>query len=380
MLDLPEDATSCEALLAATEDPSLDVARKALARLARLGGEQEAESLRARLLEVDLGLVPDFAATLRALGDGDAAAVARRGLADPSPTVRIAAALALRELRDPDSAPALRRAARDPVAGVRRFALEALGNLGRGAENGTTCVHALKDPDPEVRAAAVRMLGKIAAHPDARLRSASDDPAPSVRRELARLSSRLGDALVRSLVVEDPDADVRAAALWRLVDAPRASLFGACLAGADDPEWRVRWAAVRALGAVRDERGKKRLLSSLLDRHEKVRAAAARALGEIFGPRLADALASELSTPDPALRRALVYRLAEIGTEDAIASILEREIDESPEVREALAHALAETDASSAIPALERLAGDTDMDVRAAAQTALHRLQTDHAR
>ena len=373
--DLPQEPVSCVALLEAASDPSLDVARAALARLSKLGGEREAAALRARLLSVDLGVVPAYATTLRVLADLEAAGVARRGLTDPSPTVRIAAALALRELRDPASRRGLLLAVGDPISGVRRFALDAVAQLGPDLETEDVCGAALHDPDAEVRAAAVRALAHVASDAEGRLADVRDDPAPRVRHELARLSPRLGDALVRSIVLGDSDPDVRAEAVWRLVATPRPSLLDTERAAADDPDWHVRWAACRALGATRDERARDRLVSSLVDPHETVRAAAARALAEIFGERLVAILAGELGRPEPAVRRALVYRLAELGGAAAVASIAALAGDASPEVREAVVHGLAQTHTVGSVPVLERLTQDENRDVRAVAGAALDRMR-----
>jgi HEAT repeat protein len=381
VLELPDDPASCTALLEAAADPSLNVARAALHRLAQLGAADEARELRRRLLSVDLGIVPAYAAVLRALGDREAAAVARRGLRDRSLPVRLAAAIAQRELADPASASALRLASTDSVAGVRRVALEALGRLGRSSESEAACVAALSDPDTEVRAAAVRALAGTAKDLDARLEPVLCDRAPRVRREVARLSGRLSDRHV-GVVIRDAAADVRAEALWALVRRPRRTLVDAIAAAASDPEWHVRRAACRALGAARDERASPRLLRSLLDSHPTVRAAAARALSEIFGERLVDLLAEAVGDAgDAALRKAIVYRLADAGGKVATMRIAELGGDESLDVRAAVAHALAEISANEAVAVtvLHRLARDESADVRAAAETALHRLRESDA-
>jgi HEAT repeat protein len=377
---LPDEAASCAALLKAARDPSLDVARAALRRLAKLGGANEATELRKRLLSVDLGLVAVQAATLRALGDARATYVARAGLTDDSSTTRIAAALALAELGDPTSAPALTLATRDPIAGVRRFAIEALGNFGRSAESEAACRAALADSDVQVRAAAVRTLARIAPEFEPVLRPIATDDASEVRRELASLSGQLSTDLVRRLVVEDHDADVRAHALWGLVRQPQPGLLGVLLAATDDPAWRVRRAACRALGASGDKRARKRLTRMLLDPHEAVRAAATRALSELFGQRLVEELSTELDDRDPRLRRAIVYALGSVGSEDAATRIAGLATDDSSEVRVAVANMLAEFGDTGSASVMRYLAGDEDPHVRAAAATALHRLHTTHAR
>ncbi|MEX0674750.1 MAG: HEAT repeat domain-containing protein, partial [Gaiellaceae bacterium] len=201
---LPADRSACPALLAAAGDPSPDVARAALERLARLGGAEEAARLRAGLIDADLGLVPDVARTLRALGDERAAAVALAALREPRLSKRLAAATALRELVDPRARDALLGALRDPIAGVRRLAAGGLARLGEDELTERALARLLDDTDAWVRAAAVEALAAVAADPDLRLEPALADPEPSVRRVLARLAGRLGRGLVTPLHADTP--------------------------------------------------------------------------------------------------------------------------------------------------------------------------------
>jgi HEAT repeat protein len=319
--ELPEDVASCADLLGAAADPSLHVARAALRRLTRLGGEREAAVLRERLLSVDLGLVPAYARALRALGDGGAAAVARRGLEDASPRVRIASALALRELADPRSAPALRAPGSDPVAGVRRSSVRALGRVEADAETETVCATTLRDRDGDVGAATVRALAEISAELDAGLGPALDDPVREVRREVAPLAARLDPRLIRRLA-QDEDADVRSETLWALADSPREGLRDVFSAALEDGAWKVRRAAGRAPGALGDTAAVEDLPRALADSHATVRAAAARALQEILGERLAEELCAQLARADAAVRTAPVCRLAEHGGDHMAAGVM----------------------------------------------------------
>jgi hypothetical protein len=79
---LPSDDASCAPLLEAVADVSLDVARAALRRLTPLAGQAEIDALRSQMLELDIGIVGDLAATLRQLGDAEASRVAVAALQD----------------------------------------------------------------------------------------------------------------------------------------------------------------------------------------------------------------------------------------------------------------------------------------------------------
>jgi hypothetical protein len=209
VLALPEGQESCPALLAAVGDPSLDVARAALQRLVRVGCAREAEALRERLFTVDIGLVPDCARTLRALGDRESAAVASARLSDPLPATRKTAALALRELAEPSARGALCVALADTNASVRASVVDALARLPADDATLTAVAELLHDADPVVRAAAVDALARLATTPDSCLAGIVADPSSVVRRHLARAAGRLGSPLVAALA-GDPDADVRA--------------------------------------------------------------------------------------------------------------------------------------------------------------------------
>ena len=59
---------SPQELIVSLDDPSPEVVRAAIVRLAELEGPRAADPLRARLLDVDLSMVADFATALRRIG------------------------------------------------------------------------------------------------------------------------------------------------------------------------------------------------------------------------------------------------------------------------------------------------------------------------
>jgi HEAT repeat protein len=294
---LPDDRTSVPSLLRATGDPSIDVARAALGRLASLGGPAEAAVLRERLLRVDVALVADHARALRALGDAASSDLCREGLRAADVGVRLSAAIALRELADARGGDALREAVRDPVAGVRRAALEALAGLGPDERNAGAAQALLCDPAADVRRAALRTVVAIAVEPGPRIRPCAADPASAVRVELARHVGSLEPDTVTRLV-SDPDWDVREAIAWALVSSPRPDTVPGLIELLADPDRRVRRAACRAAGAAGAEAAVDRLLAALGDESILVRDESLAALRAILGPGLSRRLAAALATPD----------------------------------------------------------------------------------
>lgn len=370
VLALPDAWDSCPRLLEAAADPSPDVARAALRRLLKLGSSEEASILRARLLTVDLGLVPDYARTLRGLGDPEAALIARDALGSGSSSMRIAAALALRELRDRRALDQLLDALADPIAGVRRFALEALGALGRDRTIAKASAPLLADRDPDVRAAAVDTILATTADAEQLLARVVGDRTPRVRRRLAKASPQLSAPTVSALL-DDVDVDVRLDVLWALVERPRDDLLHAVVGATRDRAWQVRRAACRALGGARREEGRETLVAALADSHPTVRAAALGALQEIFAERIVDVLADELSSEHADRRRIAVYALGSCGGEAGGVAVADCVADPDPSVRAAVAHVLAEGTADGVDVLLERLSSDRDATVRNAARSAL---------
>lgn len=372
VLALPEDSSSCPALLEAARDPSLDVARQALRRLERVGSEVEAAALRGRLFEIDIGIVPGYAATLNRLQDAASVDAALRALGDADMAVRSAACLVLREFAPPRARGPLIAALSDPMASVRRLALEALARLGADGDTASACLALLHDQDAAVRRAAVAALAAIAPDAAERLAGVTADTDPTVRRALASAVSALDDHTAAVLLC-DVEPEVRAETLAQLEQAPRPSLLPLVRATVDDPAWRVRRAAVRAIRAARDEVAAALLVPRLIDESSLVRAESRRTLAELFDRRLPDVVAAELAGGAAPLRRTLVYLLGECCAGDALEAIAERARDSDPEVRIAVARTLATVPGEQARHVVDGLLADDDPAVRHAAALARER-------
>src|SRR5579864_2836430 len=216
ILALPENTSSRDPLLAAVGDVSLDVVRAALRRLRRLAGPVEIAELRRRMLEVDIGVVGDVAATLRELSDVSAAAVAAAALSDRSTYTRHKAVVALREFRDPSARPALLRALNDSETPVRRGALDALRNLPVDAPTVAACRARLGDVDSSVRCAAVRAVACLDADAATAVQKLVRDPEVRVRAQLGAVAGALALETLRALL-GDVESSVRASTLKGLV-------------------------------------------------------------------------------------------------------------------------------------------------------------------
>jgi HEAT repeat protein len=366
---LRDGPESLAELLAAAEDPSPEIVREALRRLARSGDPDVAARLRALLLEADPGLTGDFAAALAVLGDDEAAALAARALVEGRPHRRIAAATALEVLAASREIPALLSALRDPLAAVRSRCLQTLVRIGADID-APACAQLLADTDASVRTAAVEAVAALAPEAAANLEKLVDDNSPAVRRALARrlslLSETTGERLLR-----DHHRLVREAAIGAAGREHAAILIDHLHR---DAVAEVRMAAARRLAEMRVEAGCAALIVSLADRSPIVRVAALGALRQAVGREATvDRLLDALEDGAPELRRAIVYSLARLEATEAEWAFSALTRDPDRDVRIAVAHCGARLFGPD-WGALDALLADPDPAVANAATVALGEL------
>jgi putative membrane-bound dehydrogenase-like protein len=152
----------------------------------------------------------------------------------------------------------------------------------------------LDDPDPAVRAAAVRLLGEAGGIADDTLASLLNDPAPAVRLEAVRaLALRAGGG-------RPPAAVEEAVAALAASDDP--FLFEGAVAA------MARWGAEPILEEARGAGARVRLATLL-------------ALRRGGGPRAAESLDALLADPDPDVRRAAIQWAGEDRRKDLGAQV-----------------------------------------------------------
>jgi HEAT repeat protein len=156
---------------------------------------------------------------------------------------------------------------------------------------------AVKDPDPDVRSAALAALPEIAGDPDiaAAIKEALSDKNPDVVRAAA-------------VAVE------RRPALGADAQAALSQAVGPLTLLLTDPKPDVRIAAIRALGKLKDPAATSSLQSVLTDKDPKIVEEAVRALSELDAPDAVkasfDALALGKETLPDDLRHEMLTRLA----------------------------------------------------------------------
>jgi HEAT repeat protein len=240
----------------------------------------------------------------------------------------------------------------------------------------------LKAKDPNERAAAANEMGRrgyrfrreIAELLRPLLRS---DPEPVVRAAAGRALGRLG---VREAVPDlvaalgDASADVRvvaAAALWRLPDP---SATAPLLEHVKDADKAVReWSAL-ALGVIGDKRAVPEMVRLLGDPERSVRLAAVRSLGRIGDPEGLEPVTKYLRTGkrDTEERDEGIAAIVSIKGDrgPALLSLLEAAEDAEQQVRVIVA--LGKVGTTQVLPALRKKAtGGSAGEVRDAANRAI---------
>lgn len=212
---------------------------------------------------------------------------------------------------------------------------------------------ALRDPDLEVRRAAIRSLSRYK----------DQGTAPAFREAL-----------------RDPDAEIRAAAIEGLVELRDRGAADAIIGALRDESPEVRRHAAEALSEIRTPASRDALLAALRDSDAEVRARAASSLGEHKDPAAAAGLSAALKDSNGDVRAHAIDALAEMELASAPPGVLEALNDPSAEVRHRAAHALGHYQDPRAVPSLRALLDDPNADVREAAVEALGEIRTDAAR
>jgi cyclophilin family peptidyl-prolyl cis-trans isomerase/HEAT repeat protein len=113
-------------------------------------------------------------------------------MSDPDPTIRAKAVRALGRIGDPASLPLLEKSAGDAEPRVRAATALALGLLGDATADAALTALA-KDADPSVRARAIEAAGRIGAPTPAAILEGLTDPIAGVRFEAALAAWKLRD-------------------------------------------------------------------------------------------------------------------------------------------------------------------------------------------
>ncbi len=261
-------------------------------------------------------------------------------LKDQSAEVRAAAVEALGRLDYADAGPEilalLEADGGDPESNVRAAAAGALRTIGvTGAE--ARLVSLLGDPDPWVRAAAIRTLGEKAR--DAATIQALADELPGLLSDesaaiRAAAAGSFGTAIRQDkgsvadlfALAKDENAAIRAGVARGLSSCKGADTERMLLLMLDDTDAEVRAAAVRSIGITKIGGAAIRIVSLLTDEPE-VRDAAHFALVELADSSIRRDLVGYLQHPDVAVRREAISLLVPVCGPEAVRYLVESLVD-----------------------------------------------------
>jgi HEAT repeat protein len=321
---------------------------------------------------------------LGAMGHKPAAPSVATLLADGDHHVRAAAVSALMRLGHDAATPAIAELLKDADAAVREAAIAALGRMDVEAVAAALRPFCA---DPAVHKGTLLTIMRVNPHPShlGFIRECLADPSPVVRRTAAEALARqagqdLGSALASLL--DDPETEVRAAVVQILggVHSARARQL---LVRQLQRDPATRPGSVRALSLLRDSS----LIPLLYDLFQEDaeadetvgaivpdRIAIVEALSGVDDPALEQFLARQLGSRHESLRRAAVFALARIGSPTAFRQLGAAARDAHESVREAVAEALsrAGTDPGEH-DILTRLSVDQNRKVALVARQALER-------
>jgi HEAT repeat protein len=255
-------------------------------------------------------------------------------LTDPAAPTRAAVATALGRIGTERTLPLLLELLRDMADDVRIAAARALGDVQSPAA-ADALLDEMADENPAVRAAVTEALGRINSQKsvDILSRACAEDPDSNVRKAamtaLRRVSAWAVTPLIHALSGDDLGERIRAVS--HLLDQGKASVLPLTeLLAHEEPT--VRASAAEVLGALGDAAALDSLIRALGDADARVRLSATNALGRIKHARAAATLARALQDQDNKVVSAAAAGLENLS-ELAVDPVFELLNHESAEVR-----------------------------------------------
>ncbi len=211
------------------------------------------------------------------------------------------------------------------------------------------------------------------------LATACGDSAADRRMAISQWRSEPSEENVGKIreSLADPDHDVRATALWAIVQLGADDAEEQALGALDDSHGFVRATAAKLLGDLESRAAAPALAQKVAQDSDRwVRQRAAEALSLIGGDEAVSGLRKALEDPDKDVRRAAAAGTVEldpVGAFDAFVFMIQN--DAEWELRVRAAQGLGGSGLEAAEPILEQATSDPNEYVRAAAANALRLLR-----
>jgi len=248
---------------------------------------------------------------------------------------------------------------------VRSRAALALGKIGEPKAI-QPLLHALKDPETEVRIAACLALGsfKDPSTFDDITNVLLDDPKIEVRQAAARALGNTGHPAALPYLLEALhdsywwyEREYAAVDLLHAIEKMNGAAIDPLIKALEDREGTVRKFAATLLGKLGDPSAIEPLSMTLYDMHHDVGRAAAESLAK-FGASAIDVLIEALSHPEMWIRIHSVSALSRIKNPRVASALLEMLNDPEREVKKQVILALGELKDARTLPALQEIASN----------------------
>lgn len=333
----------------------------------KLGRPEKALTLYQRLVPTD---TPDNLTLLRPL----ALSFVTSHVRDSQEYVRIAAYTVLADLALAETQSILEDGLLDTSVMVRACAAEALSKAGLAGRSGPLR-RALTDTIPTVRMAAMNGLSKANITdiiPHLMQIASRDDGVESVFASAALYRLGKKNTLVDiTNAATLPDPEIRMAALGMLGVLKHPSSLSILSRGVYDPDPSVRAFAAGALGDYGQSGGVAPLTHALGDESARVRGVAAISLGRLGIPENRQLLQALTHDTSLQVRASAIEGLLRLGDTSVILLAADLARHPDPSIRAASAHALAATSDKQATVVLQLLLQDQQPQPRLLALKAL---------
>jgi HEAT repeat protein len=293
------------------------------------------------------------------------------------PVVRLGAVAALKEEGEA-GIPGLAKAARDPDSDVRKAAIAALGEIG-GQPAADALAQLLNDPDPITRTRAILAMGMTGRPGFAHLLKVLEtEPLPRGRMFAAGAIGTMvepGDAPAIVERFDRQDAATQMHLVIALVRVDDDQAYCALNRLIESPSRLVRFYVVNSLAeAPPDARALPVLINSLDDEASEVRMWGIFGLERLNHPESFTAVLAALGDEDAYVRKEAAYTLGTLGKKEAIPFLIASLKDPTTMVRGDAATALGFIGDPAAAPHLKPLLSDANPGVRIKSSEALARL------
>ncbi|MBA3444972.1 MAG: HEAT repeat domain-containing protein [Gemmatimonadales bacterium] len=283
-------------------------------------------------------------------------------LTEPAPFVRVRIAASLGQFGGPQVIDRLVRSLGDPAWWVRMRSVEALEQIGGGAEG--PLLVALDDADPEIRVRAAVALERLGV-PDNLVRMIESGERVTEAYETLVKFATTGTREFLAELTQHPSTQVRSAVVTAINRAERRDLADELVQIASaDAEASLRAQALTALRTLGMREGLPAALTGLVDQDHDVRAAAVGLVGQLGGPDIVGLLRTQTTDENPAVRTAAVRALGAFGAAVADSDVSRLLKDPDSKVRAAAVLTAVDTASRSLLPSLAELLGDSDPVVR----------------